>query len=117
MELDTKFENLSKFGICNEISEFIESNKFDISADDNFYIELMATRGDVKLLQLIKQHNGNLHYDDETLLCIVSLHGFVDCRDYLVKDCKEEEWKIVYKTNAYNNNTKTKLYFDNLSKS
>jgi hypothetical protein len=84
------FEKICRSGTYNEIDNFILNNNIDISCDDNFCIELLAKRGDVNLLKLIKSHHGDLHYDNETVMCIVALHGYIDCLEYLINDCLAE---------------------------
>lgn len=103
------FEKICRFGKYNEIDNFISNYNIDISCDDHFYIELLAKRGDVNLLKLI---NGDLHYDNETVMCIVALHGYIDCLEYLINDCVNDEWKILFKSNACNNNSKTKSFLE-----
>ena len=111
------FEHICKTGTYDDIQNFITNNNIDINHDDNFYVEMLVRRGKIEFLELIKQHNGNLHDKDETLIHITGLLGFIDCLEYLINDCDNDNgnWKSILDTNAYNNCIRTKHYIDKLT--
>ncbi len=51
----------------------ITNHKIDINHDDHFYIELLADRGEISLLQLVNKYNGNLHYEAGYVVHILGL--------------------------------------------
>lgn len=107
-----KFEKICRNGSYNEIEDFLVTNEIDINYDDDFYVDLLAERGDISLLKLIKKYNGNLHDEEESVMHILALRGFIDCLEYVIDDCENDNWRMLLKTNAYNNNKKTKMFID-----
>jgi hypothetical protein len=112
-EIYIEFEELCRTGNYNEIDNFITMKSIDITYDDNFYVELLAKRGELSLIELIRKHGGDLHYDNETLLCITALYGYTDCMQYIIADCKGDEWKnILFKSNTCKNSDKTRRFLE-----
>jgi hypothetical protein len=98
---------------CDEVEKYIIDNNIDINFDDNYYIFLLAKRNDINFLKLIKKYGGDLHCDDESLAQIFALQGQLDCLEYIIDDCENDDWKIIMETNSYTNCERTKNFINN----
>jgi len=109
-----KFEEVCMKGNCNDMETFIKTFSIDVNKEEGYFIQLIALRNDVELLQLLLRYGADVHVNDEGILAICACNGYLEIVEFLVEECKCDYTQL-YKTTAYSNCARIKQYFDSIN--
>jgi hypothetical protein len=98
-----------------ELDYILYTIPIDINYDDGLFLEIIGDRNDVELIKLFIKHGANVHINNECLLRSSAHSGYIEIVKFLIEQCNAD-YKVLYKSTAYNNVLCIKQYIDQLDK-
>ena len=106
-----QFEKLLFKHCLSDIENFITRFNIDVNKEDGYYLGLICSRNDIKLLEMVIKYGANVHINNEIVLKSCADSGLLNIVIYLLTNCNSDH-KVLYGTTAYSNHPVVKQYID-----
>lgn len=104
------FEEICISANKNEIENYVKKFNIDINYDNGYFLEIVAGRNDIQLLDKIIELGGDIHSNNDSILRLVAHRGNVEILDYIIKH--GGNYKVLFGSSSLTNYETVKKYID-----